>query len=147
MSERKKLLLAFEKVEYRVPSLQTSFRCHEKPDDIHSYMIERGFSSFTFITAYNPLGIYQSKKENRQLTLQLLEGIKKYSHHFCQTYIGASLDETGFVVYDLPHETGIALQIKFQQVAIVCYTSLGVPALGVNEQFLSQNLSHPKRRA
>lgn len=84
-------------------------------------MSENQFNSFSFITAQNPNydKLNNSELTNTELNENLKADLNGFKFYEAETIFEDEVDETGFIIFDLPIHLLLILKHKYTQNAVV----------------------------
>lgn len=117
----KELLLGYEATCYSIINPKIDIYLKKENKELNSFLKERNFTSWCFITAWNPFSKALSIEENKVLNLLLEADLK--NHHFFpaegKDTLGDWPPEISFFVGNVSREYAIDLAKKYEQNAIV----------------------------
>lgn len=125
-------------IDYNYTKKEFKFKVNENFDivkhnktnsDLIQYLLENQYKSFSFITAQNPFydllnnqKITNKKlqdKNNLELNEKLKLDLSGLKYFEAETIFENKIDETGFVVFDLPISLLLILKNKYSQNAVI----------------------------
>lgn len=108
-----------ETVKYHIPMIDSIITTNDVDKNLTNYMIENGYKTYGFITAYNKLGIKDRHENNITNTKRLESDIQYYDYLNCMTEYNDKIDEKGFMIFDISEKSMEELQNKYKQTAIL----------------------------
>lgn len=115
------LLLGYEATCYSVLKPKIDIFIKKENQELHSFLIDQNFTTWCFITAWNPLSKALSNEENKALNLLLEADLTSYSHFHAkgQDTLGDWPPEISFFVGNITKAQAVDLGKKYHQNAIV----------------------------
>lgn len=112
---------AYKQTLYHVADLGFRIRCDQYHPDLDAWLQDQGWTSWAFITAYNPLSQMQTAEMNQQNTALLALELAAYPHYPASgvPLYGAWPPEPGFFIINMSEEAILALGRQFRQYAVV----------------------------
>jgi hypothetical protein len=117
----KELLLGYEATCYSIINPKIDIYLKKENSELNSFLKEHDFTSWCFITAWNPFSKALSIEENKRLNLLLEADLNKYPIFPAEgkDTLGDWPPEISFFVGNISREQAIALGEKYEQNAII----------------------------
>ena len=117
----KELLLGYEATCYSILNPKIDIYLGKENEALQSFLKEHDFTSWCFITAWNPFSNALSLKENQRLNSLLEQDLNSYALFAAEgkDTIGNWPPEISFFVGNISREDSIFLGNKYEQNAIV----------------------------
>ena len=117
----KELLLGYEATCYSILNPKIDIYLGKENEALQSFLKEHDFTSWCFITAWNPFSKTLSLKENQRLNSLLEQDLNSYALFAAEgkDTIGNWPPEISFFVGNISREDSIFLGKKYEQNAIV----------------------------
>ena len=127
----KELLLGYEATCYSVVNPKIDIYLKKVNAELNSFLKEHNFTSWCFITAWNPFSIALSLEKNNELNALLEADLKEYNIYPAEgkDTLGDWPPEISFFVGNISREQAIFLGEKYEQNAIVFGTVDELPEL------------------
>ena len=127
----KELLLGYEATCYSVVNPKIDIYLKKVNAELNSFLKEHNFTSWCFITAWNPFSIALSLEKNNELNALLEADLKEYNIYPAEgkDTLGDWSPEISFFVGNISREQAIFLGEKYEQNAIVFGTVDELPEL------------------
>ena len=127
----KELLLGYEATCYSVINPKIDIYLKKENAELNSFLKEHNFTSWCFITAWNPFSKALSLEKNKELNALLEADLKEYNIFSAEgkDTLGDWLPEISFFVGNISRERAIFLGEKYEQNAIVFGTVNELPEL------------------
>ena len=127
----KELLLGYEATCYSVVNPKIDIYLKKVNAELNSFLKEHNFTSWCFITAWNPFSIALSLEKNNELNALLEADLKEYNIYPAEgkDTLGDWPPEISFFVGNISRERAIFLGEKYEQNAIVFGTVDELPEL------------------
>ena len=127
----KELLLGYEATCYSVINPKIDIYLKKVNAELNSFLKEHNFTSWCFITAWNPFSIALSLEKNNELNALLEADLKEYNIYPAEgkDTLGDWPPEISFFVGNISREQAIFLGEKYEQNAIVFGTVDELPEL------------------
>jgi hypothetical protein len=106
---------------YRIDIFKFPILIGQISAELESYLDKENASTWTFITAYNPMSCVLSPEENEMRNLELETELKGYHylHGEGRDPSGEWIPERSFLILDISREGAVELAKEFEQKAIV----------------------------
>lgn len=127
----KELLLGYEATCYSVVNPKIDIYLKKENTELNSFLREHNFTSWCFITAWNPFSKALSLEKNIELNALLETDLKDYNIYPAEgkDTLGDWPPEISFFVGNISRERAIFLGEKYEQNAIVFGTVDELPEL------------------
>lgn len=127
----KELLLGYEATCYSVVNPKIDIYLKKENAELNSFLREHNFTSWCFITAWNPFSKALSLEKNKELNALLEADLKAYIIFSAEgkDTLGDWPPEISFFVGNISRERAIFLGEKYEQNAIVFGTVDELPEL------------------
>lgn len=127
----KELLLGYGATCYSILNPKIDIYLTKENEHLQSFLKEQQFTTWCFITAWNPFSKALSLEENKALNVLLETDLDGYSIFPAEgkDTIGDWLPETSFFVGNITREQAIILGKKYEQNAIVYGVITELPEL------------------
>lgn len=127
----KELLLGYEATCYSILNPKIDIYLTKENEYLQSFLKEHQFTTWCFITAWNPFSKALSLEQNKTLNVLLETDLDGYSIFPAEgkDTIGDWLPETSFFVGNITREQAIILGKKYEQNAIVYGVVTELPEL------------------
>lgn len=127
----KELLLGYEATCYSVVNPKIDIYLKKVNAELNSFLKDHNFTSWCFITAWNPFSIALSLEKNNELNALLEADLKEYNIYPAEgkDTLGDWPPEISFFVGNISREMAIFLGEKYEQNAIVFGTVDELPEL------------------
>ena len=115
------LLLGYEATCYSILKPKINIFIKKENQELHSFLSDQNFTTWCFITAWNPFSKALSNEENKALNLLLEADLTSYSHFPAkgQDTLGDWPPEISFFVGNITKAQAVDLGKKYHQNAIV----------------------------